>query len=124
MPVFFPLLPSGRENLAEARTEHAMAAFMRLPFLFSEMPENKKNPIFPFRYNGQQTAKISDSPSGLSVQLRWGRGSLPSRMATVETPAEAGVSTFAPYQRVGFQTGVGFTMTKEGGSLEDVSVWK
>ncbi|MDR0736977.1 MAG: hypothetical protein LBF51_09165, partial [Zoogloeaceae bacterium] len=55
-------------------------------------------------------AKISDSPSGLSVQLHWEGVSLPSRMATVETPAAAGVSTFAPFLRARFHTGVGFTM--------------
>jgi hypothetical protein len=31
-------------------------------------------------------------------------------MATVETPAAAGVSTFAPFLQAGFQTRVGFTM--------------
>jgi hypothetical protein len=55
-------------------------------------------------------AKISDSPSGLSVHLQWEGGSLPSPMATVETPAAAGVSTFAPFLRARFQTGVRFTM--------------
>jgi hypothetical protein len=34
-------------------------------------------------------------------------------MATVETPAVAGVSTFAPFLRARFQTGVGFTMNAD-----------
>ncbi|MDR0735509.1 MAG: M48 family metallopeptidase [Zoogloeaceae bacterium] len=37
-------------------------------------------------------------------------------MATVETPAAAGVSIFAPFLRAGFQTGVGFTMKTKWGS--------
>jgi hypothetical protein len=70
------------------------------PFLDKPLPET--DPAL---------AKISDSPSGLSVQLRWEGVSLPSRMATVETPAfMPGVSTFAPFLRARFQTGVGFTM--------------
>jgi hypothetical protein len=33
-------------------------------------------------------------------------------MAAVETPAAAGVSTFAPFLRARFQTGVRFTMKR------------
>jgi hypothetical protein len=63
-------------------------------------------------FAGIGTAKISDSPSGLSVKRHWEGVSFPSPMAMVETPAfKAGVPTFAPFLRAGFQTGVGFTMT-------------
>ena len=36
---------------------------------------------------GSRKQEISDSPSGLSVKLHWEGVSLPSPMATVETPA-------------------------------------
>jgi hypothetical protein len=58
--------------------------------------------IGPWLSGGEQTGagftskKLAFSPSGLSIQRHWEWVCIPSPMATVETPAQAGLPTSTP----------------------------